>query len=117
VLTLNLAETLAFRQSPRRKSATSRQPHQEDQREEEDSNDPIEDTTLSPNPNHMSLIQGGDQQWWVQFLWAVYYAAGTLVYSSIMAVTVVVLVVWVLASCVAAAASKMLAFRLCRNWV
>ena len=59
---------------------------------------------------------GGEQKWWIRFIWSIYYAAGTLVYSSIMAVTVVELVVWVILSCLTVAASKMLAFRLCGNW-
>lgn len=63
-----------------------------------------------------STIQGGEQEWWIQFIWAIYYAAGTLVFTSIMAVTVIELVVWVILSCVTMAASKVLAFRLCRNW-
>ncbi|KAI9706141.1 MAG: hypothetical protein M1812_008250 [Candelaria pacifica] len=63
-----------------------------------------------------SAVQGGEQQWWIQFIWAIYYAAGTLIYSSIMAITVVELVVWVVLSCVTVAASKLLAFRLCGNW-
>ena len=49
-------------------------------------------------------------------MWAVYYAAGTLIFNSIMAVTVIELFVWVILSCVTVAAGKMLAFRLCGNW-
>ena len=73
--------------------------------------DAVEFTPVSP-----SAIPGEEQQWWIQLIWAVYYGAGTLVFSSIMAVTVIELVVWVILSCVTVAASKLLAFRLCGNW-
>jgi len=59
---------------------------------------------------------GTEQQWVVQLAWGIYYAAGTLIYSSIMAVTVIELVVWVIISCFAVGMSKLLAFRLCGNW-
>jgi hypothetical protein len=52
----------------------------------------------------------------VQLVWAVYYTAGTLIFSSIMLVTVVELLVWVLATCAATAASKMLGYKLCGYW-
>ena len=42
-----------------------------------------------------------------------YYTAGTLIYASIMAVTVIELTVWVLVSVAVAAAYKLLAFFLC----
>ena len=60
-----------------------------------------------------SPVQGQGKLWLVQQLWAIYYIAGTLVYSSIMAVTVVELFVWVMVSCATTAASKHLAFFLC----
>ena len=41
------------------------------------------------------------------------YIAGTLVYSSIMAVTVIELFAWVAVSCATTAVSKLLAFLLC----
>lgn len=61
-------------------------------------------------------VPGGDQVWIVQVFWAFYYSAGTLIFSSIMLVTVVELVVWVLAASVATAASKMLGYKLCGYW-
>ena len=61
----------------------------------------------------ISPIQGRGKTWLVQLVWAIYYIAGTLVYTSIMAVTVVELVAWVMASIAATAASKLLAFFLC----
>jgi hypothetical protein len=60
-----------------------------------------------------SAIQGGGQLWLIQLVWAVYYTAGTLIYASIMAVTVIELTVWVLVSVAVAAAYKLLAFFLC----
>ena len=75
---------------------------------------PIENISFSPS--RPSAIQGGEERWWIQFIWAVYYAAGTLIFNSIMAVTVIELFVWVVITCFTVAASKMLAFRLCGNW-
>lgn len=51
--------------------------------------------------------------WLVQLVWNVYYVAGTLVYTSIMAVTVIELFVWVMTSVAVTAASKLLGFFLC----
>jgi hypothetical protein len=65
---------------------------------------PLEDT---------SPVQGRGKPWLVQLVWAVYYIAGTLVYSSIMAVTVIELFVWVITSIAVTATSKFLAFFLC----
>ena len=65
---------------------------------------PLEDT---------SPVQGRGKLWLVQLVWGVYYVAGTLVYTSIMAVTVVELFVWVMTSVVVTAASKFLGFFLC----
>ncbi|KAH8750268.1 hypothetical protein F5882DRAFT_386496 [Hyaloscypha sp. PMI_1271] len=65
---------------------------------------PLEDT---------SPIQGRGKPWLVQLVRAVYYIAGTLVYSSIMAVTVAELTVWVITSITVTAAGKFLAFFLC----
>jgi hypothetical protein len=59
---------------------------------------------------------GSEQYWAIQLIWSIYYAAGTLVYTSIMAVTVIELVVWVLVCCFAVGTSKLLAFRLAGNW-
>jgi hypothetical protein len=61
-------------------------------------------------------IQGSHGALGVQFAWAIYYTAGTLVFSSIMLVEVLELFVWVSATCVATAASKMLAYKLCGYW-
>jgi len=61
-------------------------------------------------------IQGSREALFVQFSWAAYYTAGTLVFSSIMLVTVLELLVWVSASCAATAASKMFAYKLCGYW-
>lgn len=60
-----------------------------------------------------SPVQGIGNLWLVQFMWAIYYVAGTLVYTSIMAVTVIELFVWVMTSVAVTAASKLLAFFLC----
>lgn len=60
-----------------------------------------------------SSVQGRGKAWLVQFMWAIYYVAGTLVYTSIMAVTVIELFVWVMTSVAVTAASKLLAFFLC----
>ena len=61
-------------------------------------------------------IPGGEHGWFVQLIWAVYYTAGTLVFSSIMLVTVVELLVWLLAIGASTAASKQLALKLCKYW-
>lgn len=65
---------------------------------------PLEDT---------SSVQGRGKPWLVQLMWAIYYVAGTLVYTSIMAVTVIELFLWVVISIAATAISKLLAFFLC----
>lgn len=58
-----------------------------------DASEPIASTDLvgivELTPVLPSAIQGEEQQWWVQLIWAVYYAADTLVLSSIVAVTVI----------------------------
>lgn len=69
----------------------------------------VELTPVTPS----AIQRGGKEKWWIQLIWAVYYAAGTLVFSSIMAVTVIELVVWVIISCYTVAASRLLALRLC----
>ena len=68
------------------------------------------------SPTISDNIPGGEHGWFVQLIWAVYYAAGTLVFSSIMLVTVVELLVWVLAICALTATSKLLAYKLCGHW-
>ncbi|KAH7355816.1 hypothetical protein BKA66DRAFT_575012 [Pyrenochaeta sp. MPI-SDFR-AT-0127] len=60
-----------------------------------------------------SAVQGADEDWPVQMAWAIYYIAGTLVYTSIMAVTVVELVIWVGLGFAVTGSSKILAFFLC----
>ena len=65
------------------------------------------------SPEETSAVQGGDEIWLVQLIWAVYYIAGTLVYTSVMAVTVVELAVWVALSAAFTASCKLLAFFLC----
>jgi len=61
-----------------------------------------------------SPIQGGDEIWVVQLLWGVYYAGGVLIFTSIMAVTVVELFVWVSATFLTTTLSRLLGYRLCR---
>lgn len=56
-----------------------------------------------------SAVQGANEWWVVQLCWAIYYIAGTLVFTSIMAVTVVELAVWVVVSAAATGACKFLA--------
>jgi hypothetical protein len=87
----------------------------------------INDTSSHPKNCHESItiqatrkmgassIQGSDEIWIVQFLWAVYYAAGTLIYTSIMAVTVIELFVWVVATLVTTSLSRLLGYKLCRH--
>ena len=61
-------------------------------------------------------VPGREEGWFVQFTWAVYYTAGTLIFSSIMLVTVVELVAWLVAAGAVTAASKMLGYKLCGYW-
>ena len=67
----------------------------------------------SPVSSMLSAVQGQDEWWIVQLFWAIYYVAGTLVYTSIMAVTVPELVVWVCVSVVLTAACKFTALTIC----
>ncbi|KAF2034606.1 hypothetical protein EK21DRAFT_85194 [Setomelanomma holmii] len=60
-----------------------------------------------------SAVQGVDEDWPVQMAWAVYYIAGSLIFTSIMAVTVVELVVWVGLGFAGTGSSKILAFFFC----
>ncbi|KAJ5837194.1 hypothetical protein N7447_003220 [Penicillium robsamsonii] len=60
-----------------------------------------------------SAVQGADQQWPVQLSWGIYYIIGTLVYTSIMAVTPLELFVWVVTMAVVSGAGKMLALYIC----
>ncbi|EER39178.1 conserved hypothetical protein [Histoplasma capsulatum H143] len=61
----------------------------------------------------VSAVQGADEAWPVQLAWGVYYVAGTLIFTSIMAVTVAELVVWVFVQVAVTAASKMFALYIC----
>jgi hypothetical protein len=61
----------------------------------------------------ISAVHGRGMLWIVPFSWGVYYVAGTLVYSSIMAVTVIELCVWVVVSFSVAVTSKILALLIC----
>ena len=61
----------------------------------------------------VSAIQGANEDWPVQLSWAIYYIAGTLIWTSIMAVTVVELTVWVALGVTVSAISKILAFLIC----
>ncbi|KAF2281384.1 uncharacterized protein EI97DRAFT_429431 [Westerdykella ornata] len=61
----------------------------------------------------VSAVQGADEDWPVQLSWGVYYIAGTLIFTSIMAVTVAELVCWVGLGFAITASSKLLGFFLC----
>lgn len=60
-----------------------------------------------------SAVQGAGEEWPVQMGWGIYYIAGTLIFTSIMAVTVIELVVWVALGFAVTGSSKILAFFLC----
>ena len=64
-------------------------------------------------PKIISAVQGADEDWPVQLSWGIYYIAGTLIFTSIMGVTVIELVCWVGLSCAVTGSSKLLAFFLC----
>ncbi|KAJ7758302.1 hypothetical protein B0H16DRAFT_1885308 [Mycena metata] len=71
-------------------------------------------TNLQHNINEdISAVHGRGMLWIVPLMWAVYYVAGTLVYSSIMAVTVIELFVWVVVSFTVAVTGKVLALFVC----
>ncbi len=72
----------------------------------------------------MAPAEGGELKLWLPLwcgaapfirtmIWRIYYTAGTLVYTSIMAVTVIELFVWVCVSVGAAISMRLLAFYLC----
>ncbi|KAE9366364.1 hypothetical protein N431DRAFT_352142 [Stipitochalara longipes BDJ] len=98
----------------RNREEPSRSPFISPQNEE----DLITDNTkaIEPKVTISEAIPGSHEQLFVQFSWAVYYTAGTLVFSSIMLVTVLELIVWVTVTCAATAASKMFAYKLCGYW-
>ena len=60
-----------------------------------------------------TAVQGADEAWPVQLTWAIYYTAGTLVFTSIMAITVLELFVWVVVMFAVTGASKLLALYIC----
>ena len=68
---------------------------------------------VARNPTVVSAIQGADEDWPVQTAWGIYYIAGTLIFTSIMAVTIIELVVWVSMCIVVTGTSKILAFFIC----
>ncbi|KAL2865928.1 uncharacterized protein BJX67DRAFT_149242 [Aspergillus lucknowensis] len=68
---------------------------------------------LGGSGGRASAVQGADEAWPVQFAWAVYYIAGTLVYTSIMAITPLELFVWVVVMFAVTGASKLLALYIC----
>jgi len=74
---------------------------------------PSASTQVTLHQDHAFAIQGGDDPWLNQLVWGIYFTAGTLVYTSIMAVTVIELFVWVCASVGAATLMRLLAFYLC----
>ncbi|PGG99573.1 hypothetical protein GX51_06222 [Blastomyces parvus] len=61
----------------------------------------------------VSAVQGVEEAWPVQLAWGIYYVAGTLIYTSIMAVTVVELTVWVFVQVAVTAGSKIFALYIC----
>lgn len=61
----------------------------------------------------VSAVQGADEDWPVQMAWGIYYIAGTLIFTSIMAVTIIELVVWVALCLAVTGISKILAFFVC----
>ncbi|CAG8885661.1 unnamed protein product [Penicillium egyptiacum] len=68
---------------------------------------------LESGDTRASAVQGADQQWPVQLSWGIYYIIGTLVYTSIMAITPLELFVWVVTMAVVSGAGKMLALYIC----
>lgn len=60
-----------------------------------------------------SHVQGADQDWPVQIAWLAYYVAGTQIFTSIMAVTLVELVCWAALAFFMTGCQKVLGFFLC----
>ena len=113
VLTLRLCES----SKKRRRVATKELPRVQQSlllEEVSSSADPVPEAKLDANISRYP--EKTEAEWWVQFIWVVYYAAGTLIFASIMAVTVIELFTWVVLACFTTAMSKMLAFRLCGHW-
>ena len=97
--------------------------HNTNSNEIEDSPNATAEKLAEPLPhgnfNHLkiaSAVQGANEWWLVQLIWAIYYICGTLVFTSIMAVTVIELFVWVLIGFSVTGASKLLAFFLCLSF-
>ncbi|EMD85384.1 hypothetical protein COCC4DRAFT_75990 [Bipolaris maydis ATCC 48331] len=65
------------------------------------------------NGRVVSAIQGADEDWPVQMAWGIYYIAGTLIFASIMAVTIIEMAVWVFLCLAVTGISKVLAFFIC----
>jgi hypothetical protein len=63
--------------------------------------------------NVVSSVEGASEHWPVQMAWGIYYIAGTLFFTSIMAVTVWELTLWVVVGLVTTGCSKVLALFLC----
>ena len=87
-----------------------------DANDENDEDEHAEPTGREREKKIASAIQGANLAWPVQMAWAIYYIAGTLVFTSIMAVTVPELVVWVLLGLGTAGCSKVLALFLCLSF-
>ncbi|KFY08950.1 hypothetical protein V492_05761 [Pseudogymnoascus sp. VKM F-4246] len=77
-----------------------------------DSNRIEHNTTVEVAKN----IQGGEQNWFVQICWGFYYSAGSLIFTSIMLVSVEELFTWIVLSGVVTAASKLLGCKLAGYW-
>lgn len=56
-----------------------------------------------------SAVQGSEEAWPIQLIWAVYYIAGTLIWTSIAAVTVIELFVWVMLGFAVTGSGKLMA--------
>ena len=84
--------------------------------ETKDSAEPVAEVKLDTSSPSSAEGQVVESVWWVQLTWAIYYCVGTLIYTSIMAVTVIELIVWMVLAGFITAMSKMLAYRLCGNW-
>ncbi|KAJ6268167.1 hypothetical protein PSV08DRAFT_411187 [Bipolaris maydis] len=76
----------------------------------------VQNTTITVECNNgrvVSAIQGADEDWPVQMAWGIYYIAGTLIFASIMAVTIIEMAVWVFLCLAVTGISKVLAFFIC----
>jgi Flp pilus assembly protein TadB len=98
--------------SSQRHRSLVRVPHL-DSNDENEKDEYEEPTGREREKKIASAVQVANEAWPVQMTWSIYYIAGTLVFTSIMAVTVPELVVWVMLGLATAACSKILAFFLC----